>query len=309
MPNPFTSSATAGPASTSPSAFPLPSHSKQFLMELTDYSLTSLIRQCRSPNPAKRPKMMMVVMQLQQMLVRHVVSGLGSRVGTDVARKMICSGPPLPSSPAMASISQPSSLELALQKDPMSAPLSSYLPKKNKAMTSPAVEHYREKQRDEQHHVPYQGISRAGGSTHSHSQEVDYTRTMPALVPATASYATYPSSSLHSESSRLSSSLPTTSSFPTHDIRYGAATHVPQVVFQPPSPLPRDTTTRGYMQQSESQAWTGATNSWEAPSGGFERRRMSNAGLVVPAYYGGTLDNPWSGSNRGTMGMYRTSNL
>jgi hypothetical protein len=299
-------SSSAGPSTNS--SFPLPSHSKQFLMELTDYSLTSLIRQCRSSNPAKRPKMMIVVMQLQQMLVRHVVSGLGNRVGTDIARKMICSGTPPSSSSTTSgltsSFSEPSSSDLALQRDPMSAPLSTYLPKKKKATLSPPVEQHRERLREEQY-LPYQGVSRSVPTT---SRDPDYSRSMPALVPATSYSAYPPSTSLPSDPSRLSSSLPTSSNFPIHDMHYGAP-HVPQVVFQPPTPLPRDGSS-GYMRPpSESEAWKGAIGTWETQSGIYQRRRTSNAGLIVPAHYGGRLDDSWNGPSRGMMGMYNTKTL
>lgn len=51
-------------------------HSKAILAELTDYTLKNLVAQCRSSSPASRPAMLSIVLQLQQILVRHVLPTL-----------------------------------------------------------------------------------------------------------------------------------------------------------------------------------------------------------------------------------------
>jgi len=78
--------------------------SKQILAELTDYTLKSLVHQCRSTSPASRPLMLSIVLQLQQILVRHVLPTL-----------------PLP----------------PLGTAPMTSSLSAYLPRARISATSP----------------------------------------------------------------------------------------------------------------------------------------------------------------------------
>ena len=51
-------------------------NSKVILAELTDYTLKNLVAQCRSTLPAARPVMLSIVLQLQQILVRHVLPTL-----------------------------------------------------------------------------------------------------------------------------------------------------------------------------------------------------------------------------------------
>jgi hypothetical protein len=79
--------------------------SRQMLADLTDYTLKTLVSQCRSSSPGSRPMMLSIVLQLQQILVRHVL-------------------PTLPLPPPSTTV-------------PMSSSLSAYLPRARISATTP----------------------------------------------------------------------------------------------------------------------------------------------------------------------------
>jgi hypothetical protein len=105
------SQSTAGPLRSlalnidpTPSSLQPHLNSKQILGDLTDYTLKTLVSQCRSSSPTTRP-MLSIVLQLQQILVRHVLPTL-----------------PLPPPPTIV---------------PMSSSLSAYLPRARISTTTP----------------------------------------------------------------------------------------------------------------------------------------------------------------------------